>query len=295
MKTFFLFRMTALSAVCALACMSGSRAADVKKETARVEAVFHNGTIYTMDERLPVASAIAVGSGRIVDIGESGRLLARFGPRVVSYDLGGRTLIPGLVDAHAHFLGYAKNRMRLDLVGTRSPSEIVSAVARRVDEVEPGRWIEGRGWDQNDWPDPQYPDKDLFDAVTPDNPVYLIRICGHAAVVNSEALRLAGITRETPDPGGGRIVRDADGEPTGLLIDEAQDLVSEIIPQMDREEKKKLLVEAAEACLEAGLVGVHEMGVTGETVSFQNHRVLHVRRRRYRQHARRRSDPGICR
>lgn len=239
-----------------------------ERENARVETIFYNARIYTMDSGMPEAQAIAVGRGRIIAVGGSDALISRAGATAKRIDLKGRTVLPGFIDAHAHFLGYAKNIVRLDLVGTRSFDEVLERVARRAAETAPEEWIRGRGWDQNDWPEDRYPHRSELDAVVPDNPVYLVRICGHAAVVNSAALRIANITRETPDPPGGAILRDEQGEPTGVLIDKAEELITEKIPPLGHEEKKRLLVEAAHRCLSVGLVGVHEMGISSETVSI---------------------------
>lgn len=227
-----------------------------------MEAVFFNGTIYTMDPARPVVEAVATGGGRIVASGASDELLRGLCPGVVRIDLGGRTVIPGLTDAHAHFLGYAEASAWLDLAAASSLDEVLRRVSDAVSRSKGGTWIRGRGWDQNDWQDARYPEKAALDSVAPDNPVILVRVCGHAAYVNSAALRAAGVTRDTADPAAGRILRGADGEPTGILIDDAKDIVSSRIPPPTREEMKKLVVSAAERCLAAGLVGVHEMGIS---------------------------------
>ena len=239
-----------------------------ERERSRVEIVFYNGNIYTMDDGMPKAEAIAVGGGWVLDVGGTDEVLSRCRPGVHRVDLGGRTVIPGLVDAHAHFLGFAKLRAWVDLVGTSSLEDVMSKVSERAGEEEGGHWILGRGWDQNDWPETHYPHKEIFEKIVSGRPVYLVRTCGHAAFVNDEALRLAHITSETPDPPGGKILRDEQGAPTGVLIDEAMELVSSKIPPLSREEKKQYLVEAAHECLSVGLVGLHEMGITSETAAI---------------------------
>jgi len=252
-------------ALCAFA--DGANAFSEGKERTTVEAVYFNGKVHTMDPSRPVVEAISVGSGRIIETGSSRELLARIASGARTIDLHGRAVIPGLTDAHAHFLGFAKLATRLDLVGTASLDEILAKVSAKLPSVRKGEWILGRGWDQNDWPEARYPERPALDRIAPDNPVYLVRICGHAAYVNSAALRLAGISRLTPDPAGGKILRDASGEPTGILLDNAVNLVSKSIPPLARDEKKKLMVAAARKCLAAGLVGVHEMGIDAEDVS----------------------------
>jgi predicted amidohydrolase YtcJ len=233
-----------------------------------VDALYFNGTIHTMDASRPAVEAIAVEGGRIVATGASRELLACVSRGTPAIDLGGRAVIPGLTDAHAHFLGYAEAAARIDLAGTRSVERILDLVSKRVKTAEPGEWIVGRGWDQNLWADRRYPGTAALDAVAPDNPVLLVRVCGHAACVNSAALRAARLTKDSPDPAAGRILRDAGGEPTGILLEDAVELVSGLVPSPTREERKRLLVAAAGRCLAAGLVGLHEMGVSAETVSL---------------------------
>ncbi len=257
--------LAALSA-CALAGGAHARAGD--KEKTIVEAVYYNGKIHTLDAARPVVEAISVAGGRVVETGSSRELLERSAPLTRTIDLGGRAVIPGLTDAHAHFLGYAKLATRLDLVGTASLDEILGMVAAKAASIRTGEWILGRGWDQNDWPDTRYPERPALDRIAPDNPVFLVRVCGHAAYVNSAALRAAGVSRSTADPQGGKILRDARGEPTGILLDNAVELVSKAVPPLSRDEKRTLMVAAAHRCLAAGLVGVHEMGIAAEDVSL---------------------------
>jgi len=233
-----------------------------------VETIFYNGTIHTMDARTPLASAIAIGGGAVVAIGSAEELLAEAGPGVRTVDLCGRAVLPGLVDAHCHFLGYAESRAWIDLRCASSLAAVLERVASRISSEKGSAWVLGRGWDQNDWPEARYPEKSSLDSIAPDRPVYLCRVCGHAAFVNSRALALAGITRETPDPPGGKILRDSRGEPTGILLDEAKEMLAKCIPPPGAAEKRRLLVEAARECLSVGLVGVHEMGISLETAAL---------------------------
>ncbi len=232
-----------------------------------MDAVFYNAAFHTMNDERPLVEAIAVGGGRIVAVGRSEELLAAAPAGAKRVDLRGRCVVPGFTDAHAHFLGYAEKSAWIELRETRSIEEVVERVSTRAPRSGHD-WVVGRGWDQNDWSEPAYPGREALDAVAKRSPAYLVRVCGHAAWVNSAALRLAGIDRETPDPPGGRIMRDSSGEPTGILIDNAMDLVSKLVPPFSRDQKKRLLREAAERCLAVGLVGVHEMGVTPETVQL---------------------------
>jgi predicted amidohydrolase YtcJ len=261
-----------IAEICAFVAVLGSRGEAQTRtddgERLMADTVFYNGTIHTMEPGMPLAGAIAVREGKILAVGASDELVARLGPGARTLDLKGRTVLPGLVDAHCHFLGYAEERVWIDLMGTASLDEIVSAVAERVSSQKPGTWILGRGWDQNDWPDTRYPEKAVLDAIAPNNPVYLVRVCGHAAFVSSRALALAGITRETEDPSGGRIARTGSGDPTGVLFDEATEMVGRCVPEPGAQEKKRLLIEAARECLSVGLVGVHEMGISLGTESL---------------------------
>jgi predicted amidohydrolase YtcJ len=234
----------------------------------RAPAVFYNGTIYTMDEETPLARAVAVAGGRVIAVGGDEEVLALAGEGARRYDLGGRCVLPGFVDAHTHFSGYALSLASLDLVGTSSLDEVVRLVADRAAEAVEGDWITGRGWDQNDWERPSFPDRRDIDRAAAGHPVLLVRVCGHAALASAAALEAAGIDGRTPDPPGGRIVRDEDGRATGLLLDEAIELVRDIVPEPSTEERRRLLAAAARNCLAAGLTGVHEMGIGAETAAL---------------------------
>jgi predicted amidohydrolase YtcJ len=232
------------------------------------ETVFYNCRVYTMNEDQPTAEAVTIQGDSILFVGTSEEALAAAGPGAVKFDLNGLTVIPGLVDAHAHFVGYSTSRAALDLNGTVSIGQVRDRLATRVSATHRGRWITGRGWDQNDWEIKDFPRKNDIDTVSPENPVLLTRVCGHAAFANSMALEAAGIGSGTPDPDGGKIERDASGEPTGILLDEAISLVRDVVPAHTREMKKSLMVSAAHACLAAGLTGTHEMGIGSETVGI---------------------------
>lgn len=263
------FTTAAAAIACALAANLGTGGAmNAQTGAPPVEAVFYNGTIYTLDDAHPRAEAVAVAGGRISAVGASARILALAGDGARRYDLGGRCVIPGLVDAHTHFSGYALSLASLDLVGTASLGEVARLVSEGAAAAGDGEWVTGRGWDQNDWDRSSFPHRRDIDPASAGHPVLLVRICGHAALANTAALEAAGIGPDTADPPGGRIVRDADGEATGLLLDEAIELVREIVPVKSRDEKRRLFVRAARNCLAAGLTGVHEMGIGAETAAL---------------------------
>ncbi|MBI1967764.1 MAG: amidohydrolase family protein, partial [Gemmatimonadetes bacterium] len=146
--------------------------------------VLTNARIYTADRNRPVAEALAVRDGRLVFVGSARGARALVGPHTGRLDLGGQTVIPGMVDAHAHLLGLGQALRTVDLVGTRSYAEVIARVAERARAARPGEWIRGRGWDQNDWADTRFPTHEALSRAVPNNPVYLTRVDGHAALVN---------------------------------------------------------------------------------------------------------------
>ena len=206
-------------------------------------------------------TAVAMADGKILDVGTDEQILKTKGPDTKVVDLKGATVIPGLVDSHCHLYGLGKSLGQIDLMGTESPQQMLDIIKTDAAKFASDAWIEGRGWDQNDWEIQEYPTRQMLDAIIPDRPVFLRRIDGHAAWANSEALKRAGITADTPDPEGGEIIRDDNGQPTGILIDNAVDLVFEIMPEIGPEETRRRIKLAAEHCVALGLTGVHEAGV----------------------------------
>ena len=228
-----------------------------------------NAKIYTADVNRPVAEALAVRGGRIAFVGSARGALALVGPRTERLDLGGggRTVVPGLVDAHAHLLGLGLALRTVDLVGTRSYDEVIARVVERAKTARPGEWIRGRGWDQNDWADTRFPAHQALSRAIPNNPVYLTRVDGHAALVNAKALELAQVTAATPDPTGGRFIRDSAGNPTGVLVDGAQAVVGRVIPAASRTELREQTLAAIAEANRWGLTGIHDAGVDAEGIA----------------------------
>jgi hypothetical protein len=224
--------------------------------------ILTNATVHTLDPDRPRAEAVAVRGDRILMAGPSPDALRLKGPATRVVDLRGRTVVPGLTDAHGHILGLGLLAMRIELQGTTSAEQVASLVKARAEKTERGRWLRGRGWDQNDWARQEFPTRSLLDAAAPHHPVILDRIDGHAIWVNTAALQAAGVTRHTPDPPGGRIVRDASGEPTGVLVDAAEDLVASRAPAPTRSETREALHLGMQRCLQAGLTEVHDAGVS---------------------------------
>ncbi len=197
--------------------------------------VIRNGKIATLTESAPEASALAARAGRIVAVGNETDVAPWIGAETYLIDLAGRLAIPGFIEGHGHFMGLGNSKMILDLTGTNTWQEIVEMVADAAREAEPGSWVTGRGWHQEKWtvlPDPMIeglPIHDGLSAVSPENPVVLTHASGHASFVNAKVLEIAGITRDTKNPDGGEIVRDASGEPTGMLRETAQRLAREVL------------------------------------------------------------------
>ena len=224
------------------------------------DTLYINGRIYTLNESNEVAEAMAIRGERIVAVGQSDRLRKSVRAKE-TIDLGGKTVVPGFIDGHAHFLSLGLSRLTVDLVGATSEGEAAARVTERVASSPPGQWIRGHGWDQNDWPTKRFPSHTTLDRVSPQNPVYLNRIDGHACWVNKKAMEIAGITKETPDPSGGKIIRDGQGNPTGVFIDAAMDLIASHLPQLSDDEANAAMNLAIQECLKYGITSVHDMGV----------------------------------
>lgn len=224
--------------------------------------------VRTMDPAQPVAEAVAVRSGKIAGVGSRAELVAAAGAAARVVDLRGATVVPGLADAHAHLLGLGNRLLVVSLSSAGSEEAAVAAVKAAPAATRRGDWIIGRGWDQNDWPSKQFPTRASLDAAFPDLPVFLTRVDGHAAWVNGEALRRAGIDRSTPDPVGGRILRGAGGEPSGVLVDNAMDAVEAKIPVLTDEQLQARLVAAFRRCAEVGLTQVHDAGMDLRTFTL---------------------------
>src|SRR5437899_12115654 len=217
-----------------------------------------NGRIYTIEARNRVVDTIVVREGRVAFVGRRADVNAPAAEEVV--DLEGRAVLPGLVDAHGHLMYLARARLTLAAGGARSEAEVAERVAARAATLPRGACLGGRGWDQNRWPDRQWPTKTSLDRAAPHHPVALTRIDGHATWANSAALAAAGIDRATSEPTGGRILKDERGEPTGVLVDTAQRLIQRAEPRPSADRFDQAVAEAIDECLAAGLTGIHEMG-----------------------------------
>jgi predicted amidohydrolase YtcJ len=276
--------MIARGGVAVLFAAGAYTAACSRGGPANVEAdlILLNGRIVTLDAARPEARALAVTGDRIAAVGDDAdiRAMAGAGTRVI--DLEGRLAIPGFIEGHGHFLGLGRAKMVLDLTGARTWDDIVAMVGDEARRAKPGAWIQGRGWHQEKWeaaPQPSVegnPVHASLSAMSPDNPVYLTHASGHASFANAKALELAGIDGRTASPEGGEIVRDARGEPTGLLRETAQGLVGRALAAFEasrsdaeREaDARRMVALAGEEALAHGVTSFHDAGVSPADVDF---------------------------
>ncbi|RAJ95549.1 hypothetical protein LX87_03296 [Larkinella arboricola] len=227
--------------------------------------IVHNAVVYTADSTFTTAQAFAVKDGKFLAVGSSEAILDGYESDSVT-DLRGQPVYPGFYDPHAHFLGLGQMLDQADLVGTASFDEVIQRLKAFHAKNPTAIWLIGRGWDQNDWPDKQFPTKEKLDAAFPNIPVCLTRIDGHAVMLNSKALRLAGVTRNTNVPGGEIML--ANNEPTGVLIDNAMGLARRVMPQPDAEDKERMLLAAQRVCLSLGLTTVSDAGLDRKDIEL---------------------------
>jgi hypothetical protein len=218
--------------------------------------IFYNGPIYTLNPEQPQVRAIALRDGRILAVGSEGKVQAAAGSRAETINLRGRAVIPGLTDAHVHITWQGLLAQQVRLADVHSLAEALQRIAAGAKNLLPGAWLRGGGWSHADWGG-QWPTRADLDRVCPDRPALLMRKDGHSAWVNSKALELAGITAATPDPAGGQIQRDRDGEPTGILLETAQALVHDVVAPPNTDERLKALRLALREALSYGLTSLH--------------------------------------
>lgn len=236
--------------------------------------VLRNGKIVTLDPATPNAQAIAITNGKITAVGTNAQIAREIQPSTRVIDLAGRLAIPGFIEGHGHFTGIGQMKMSLNLRDAKNWNAIVAMVAAAAREAKPGEWIIGRGWHQEKWdtkPIPNvngFPVHDALSKVSPNNPVLLTHASGHAAFVNAAALKAAGITRNTPNPDGGEITKDAAGNPIGLLNEKAQELVQNAMnrdlerrtsAQRDADDEKQIDL-AAQECISKGITTFEDAG-----------------------------------
>ncbi|AEM69561.1 Amidohydrolase 3 [Allomuricauda ruestringensis DSM 13258] len=226
--------------------------------------IVYNANIYTVDDAFSKVSSIAIKDGKFVAVGDTEEISKKYTAQK-QLDAEGKTIVPGLIDAHCHFYGLGQNQQVVDLVGTQSFDEVVDRVVA-FQEERPSNFILGRGWDQNDWEVKEFPTKDKLDELFPDTPIALERIDGHAYLVNQKALDLAGITADT-ETEGGEIVKE-EGELTGVLVDNPMGLINKVMPPVSLEQKIQALKDAEKISLDYGLTTVNDAGLSRDIIEL---------------------------
>jgi predicted amidohydrolase YtcJ len=237
-------------------CLSGAE---------RVDFLLTTGNIYTVNIRQPHAEAVAIKGARVVFVGSNDDAKKFHAAKII--DLHGFTVVPGFTDSHCHIFGIGEREMRLNLEGTNSLEDFLARVKERVDKTGPGKWITGRGWIETFWKPPQFPMRQDLDKIAPNNPVFLTRADGHASIANTAALKIAGIDKNTPDPFGGRILK-ANGQPNGMLLDNAQDLVARNIPNPTEGEREEALLRGIDREIKLGWCEIQNAGSHKEDIDL---------------------------
>ena len=251
------FRVSGEFATLILICIVGSKLVAQSKPAA--DLIITNAKVWTVDKTHPTAQAVAVLGDRIVAVGSNADIDVWRGHDTKVIDASGKLLLPGFNDAHVHFVSGGLQLESVQLNDATSKQEFVRRIAAQAKKTPKGEWIQGGDWDETKWSPLSLPTKELIDAVTPDNPVFVSRYDGHSALANSTALRLAGITSQTPDPPGGVIIRDAQGNPTGDLKDAATDIVFKVIPPLSHEQRLRAVRRALEYAASLGVTSVQNM------------------------------------
>ncbi|GHA57252.1 amidohydrolase [Pontibacter akesuensis] len=244
-----------------------SSCTSIQKGTEEADLIVYNGTIYTVNENFDKAEAFAVKDGKIIAVGSAETIRNTYKAKE-ELDAQGKTIYPGLIDAHAHFYRYGLALQSADLVGTKSFEEVVRKVTQQREKYPDTEWITGRGWDQNDWEEKEFPTKDTLDQLFPSTPVIITRIDGHAALANQKALDLAGINANTKMVGG--LVEVKNGQMTGILIDNAVDLVTAKIPDASEQEKRQALQNAEANVFAVGITSLDDAGLDKATVDLMD-------------------------
>lgn len=228
---------------------------------AKADFVLYNAKVYTMNAGFQTVEAVAIKDGRIVELGKSATLLAKY-KQAKKVDAAGKSVYPGFIDAHAHFLGYAHSLITVDLTGTTSWEDCLERIRDFINKksLTPGTWVQGRGWDQNDWLVKEFPDKQKLDSLFPAYPIFLTRIDGHAAIASQLALDKAGVKAGQELVGGK--VETRHGMLTGILVDNATDLVERVIPDFSAIQMRDAILQAQENCFAVGLTTIVDCGLS---------------------------------
>ncbi|HOB75624.1 MAG TPA: amidohydrolase [Phycisphaerae bacterium] len=243
---------------------------DVRGSALAPDLIILNASVRTMDNARPTAEALAILGNRVVAVGSTAEIRTLAGPATRTIDAGGKLVLPGFNDAHVHFLMGGFALLSVDLRDARTPEEMARRLGEYAKKLPKGTWILEGNWDHEKWPGTPLPTRQMIDAVTPDHPVMVSRLDGHMVLVNSLALRLAGVTKETQDPPGGLIVRDPKtGEPTGVLKDTGEDLIARVIPAKSFEEKLAAARVATEHAARLGVTSVTDVSAGDDVGLYQ--------------------------
>lgn len=234
-------------------------------KTDKTEMLVMGGTILTIDSSMPEVEAMMIRDGRIEAVGSRTELETRF-PKARRHDLNGRIVLPGFIDSHTHVYALAHDMRKADLTGTLTIKEMIEKLLAHYPDSPAGQWLVGANWDEGEWGSRGYPDRAELDEAFPKNPIYLESLHGFAGFCNGRALEIAGIGPETPDPEVGEILRRPNGEPTGILLTRAQDLVNKHIPPESLEEMKETLLLGMNLMAKEGVTSIHEAGMGQEMV-----------------------------
>ncbi|MEC7872477.1 MAG: amidohydrolase [Candidatus Neomarinimicrobiota bacterium] len=246
----------------------------VSCEAEKADMIIHNGTIYTMNDFMPTAEAVAVINGKVAALGKYKDLDYLIGPKTKIINLNGAMMTPGLIEGHGHFYGLGLAKMQLDLSTASSYDELVNMVSDAVDQSSPGQWILGRGWHQSKWSDSKenfikgFQTHDSLSEISPNNPVWLKHASGHAGFANQKAMDIAGVSSETEFGFGGEIIKDLSGNPTGVFNERAQGLINKYVDSnLDENSDLRAIELAVKACLENGITSFHDAGTGNKTIT----------------------------
>jgi len=245
------FGLIALVGIVTMSCTSQKQA----------DLVIIGGKVVTVDNDFSITEAVVVQNDKILFVGTNKDAKEYIGSTTNVIELNGELVLPGLIDSHGHLTGYGKSLEHINLVGTKSYQEVIDLVAEKVKTAESGEWIHGRGWDQNDWEIKKFPTQQALGKISPNNPVMLSRIDGHAILANQKAMEIAGIDDNPPDPNGGKVFKDASGLPTGIFLDNAEVLITNHIPKYSTEKIRGIIQNAAHQCAKYGLTGMGDAGI----------------------------------
>ncbi len=246
----------------------------------KADLIIRGGTIYTVDDQQPIVESVAVKGDKIIYVGAASELDKYQSESTKIIDLKGRTMTPGLIEGHGHFMGLGYNELNVDLLETKSYQEIIDKVKQAVDNAEPGQWITGRGWHQSKWT--EMPDQmvkgfqthDLLSEISPDNPVYLRHASGHAGFANAKAMEIAGVLSlskegiNTEEVEGGEIIKDENENPTGVFNERAMTLITQHIPESTNEKDRQAFDLAVKACHRNGITSFHDAGIGRENIAL---------------------------